>query len=124
MRKHGAVDGVKEVRGTELRNIGIPVKPPKPECNDKDCPFHGTLPVRKRTFNGVVVSNGMRGAVVIRRDYHRYVSKYKRYERRHSSIPAHNPPCINAKKGDRVKITECRPLSKSVSFVVIEKMED
>ncbi|MDH5769838.1 MAG: 30S ribosomal protein S17 [Candidatus Bathyarchaeota archaeon] len=106
-----------------MQSIGISVKPPKKGCKDKNCPFHGTLPVRKSIFNGVVVSNRMRDTVVVRRDYHRYVSKYKRYERRHSSIPAHNPPCINAKKGDNVKLAECRPLSKSVSFVVIEKME-
>jgi small subunit ribosomal protein S17 len=33
---------------------------------------------------------------------------------------AHNPPCINAKEGDVVKIAECRPLSKTKKFVVIE----
>ncbi len=36
---------------------------------------------------------------------------------------AHNPPCIDAKVGDRVRIGECRPLAKTVSFVVIEKLE-
>jgi ribosomal protein S17 len=28
------------------------------------------------------------------------------------------------KEGDRVKIAECRPLSKTVSFVVVEKLEE
>ena len=28
--------------------------------------------------------------------------------------------CIDVKEGDEVKIAECRPLSKTVSFVVIE----
>ncbi|RLG74628.1 MAG: 30S ribosomal protein S17, partial [Thermoprotei archaeon] len=50
----------------------------------------------------------------------RFIKKYKRYERRRSRIPAHNPPCINAKKGDLVKIAETRPISKTVSFVVIQ----
>jgi small subunit ribosomal protein S17 len=61
--------------------------------------------------------------VVVEREYLHYVPKYMRYERRRSRIHAHNPPCINAKVGDRVKIAECRPISKTVSFVVIEKRE-
>lgn len=61
--------------------------------------------------------------VVVEREYLHYVPKYMRYERRRSRIHAHNPPCINAKTGDRVKIAECRPISKTVSFVVVEKME-
>jgi small subunit ribosomal protein S17 len=62
--------------------------------------------------------------VVIRRDYQFYVPKFKRYERRHSHINAHNPTCLNAKEGERVRIAECRPLSKTVSFVVVEKTEE
>jgi len=62
--------------------------------------------------------------VVIRRDYQFYVPKFKRYERRRSHINAHNPQCLNAKEGEHVKIAECRPLSKTVSFVVVEKMEE
>jgi len=62
--------------------------------------------------------------VIVRRDYLNYVPKFKRYERRHSHIPAHNPPCINVKAGDRVKVAECRPISKTVSFVVVERLEE
>ena len=32
-------------------------------------------------------------------------------------------PCLGLKVGDKVRIAECRPLSKTVSFVVIEKVE-
>ena len=46
------------------------------------------------------------------------VKKYDRYKRTTSRIPAHNPPCINARVGDKVRIMECRKLSKTVSFVV------
>ncbi|RLG98782.1 30S ribosomal protein S17 [Candidatus Bathyarchaeota archaeon] len=98
---------------------------PKPErsCNDKNCPFHGQLSVRGRILEGVVVSDKMEKTVIVRRDYLKYVPKFKRYERRRSRIPAHNPPCINAKEGDRVRIAECRPISKTVSFVVVEILE-
>jgi small subunit ribosomal protein S17 len=104
------------------RNIGLDVTPPKVECNDPYCPFHGSLPVRGRIFEGIVVSDKMNRAVVVRRDYLWYVKKYMRYEKRKSLLHAHNPPCINAKIGDRVKIAECRPISKTISFVVIEKL--
>lgn len=107
-----------------MRNIGVPVEPPEGECEDLDCPFHSDLPVRGRVLEGTVVSDSMKETVIIMRGYHHYVPKYLRYERRRSRIAAHNPPCIDAKVGDRVKIMECRPLSKSVSFVVIEKMRE
>jgi len=105
-----------------VRNIGIPVKPPETECNDPKCPFHGNLPVRTKVLEGKVVSAKMRKTVVVQRDYLHYIPKYMRYERRRSRISAHNPPCIAAKEGDIVKIAECRPLSKTVSHVVIEKV--
>jgi len=99
----------------------VSVVSPQRECDDPNCPFHSTLPVRGRVLEGTVVKDHMLNTVVVRRDYHNYVPKYLRYERRHSHIAAHNPPCISASVGERVKIMECRPLSKSVSFVVIEK---
>ncbi len=97
-------------------------KKPRKTCDDRNCPFHGTLSTRGRVMEGVVVSAKMDKAVVVRRDFLKYVPKFKRYERRHSHIPAHNPPCINVKEGNRVKIAECRPISKTVSFVVVEKV--
>jgi small subunit ribosomal protein S17 len=105
-----------------MRNIGLPVELPKSECTDQFCPFHSTLSVRGRILEGIVVRDSMKRSVIIQRDYYHYISKYQRYERRHSRIATHNPPCIDAKNGDLVKIMECRPLSKSVSFVIIEKM--
>jgi small subunit ribosomal protein S17 len=99
-------------------------KKPEKTCNDRNCPFHGVLPIRGRIFEGVVVSAKMDKTVIVRHDYLHYVSKFMRYERRKSRIPSHNPPCIDAKEGDRVKIAECRPISKTVSFVVVEKLEE
>lgn len=103
------------------RNIGIPgVTLPERKCDDPNCPFHGTLSVRGILLEGVVVSDKMPKTVIVEREYLHYIRKYRRYERRRSKIPAHNPPCINAKKGDLVKIAETRPISKTVSFVVIQ----
>lgn len=99
----------------------LTLKKPRKTCNDQNCLFHGALSVRGRVLDGVVVSSKMDKTVVVRRDYLNYVPKLKRYERRRSRISAHNPPCINAKEDDLVKIAECRPISKTVSFVVVEK---
>jgi len=102
----------------------LSLKKPKKSCNDPNCPYHGALSIRGHALEGVVVSAKMEKTVIVRRDYLNYMPKFKRYERRHSHIPAHNPPCINVKTGDRVKVAECRPVSKTVSFVVVEKLEE
>ena len=102
----------------------LSMQKPKKTCSDHDCPFHGGLSIRGRTLEGVVVTAKMEKTVIVMRDYLNYMPKFKRYERRHSHIPAHSPPCINVKEGDRVKVAECRPISKTVSFVVVEKLEE
>ncbi|MDD1712434.1 MAG: 30S ribosomal protein S17 [Methanoregulaceae archaeon] len=102
------------------KNIGLNVQQPKEACSDVNCPFHGALPVRGQVITGKVVSDHMMGTVVVERDYLHYVNKYNRYEKRSSKFHAHNPPCIHAKAGDMVKIAECRPLSKTTTFVVVE----
>ena len=103
------------------RNIGVDVEPPKESCNDPDCPFHGSLPVRGRITGGKVINNKMQNTVSVQRNYVHFINKFSRFERRRSNISAHNPPCINAEIGDTVTIAECRPLSKTVSYVVISK---
>ncbi|RJS74232.1 30S ribosomal protein S17 [Methanophagales archaeon] len=104
-----------------MREIGIDVRLPAKECEDENCPFHGKLPVRGQIIEGVVVSDKAPKTVVVLRSYLKKIRKYERYEKRRSKIHAHNPPCIDAKVGDVVRIAECRPLSKTKSFVVVEK---
>jgi small subunit ribosomal protein S17 len=104
--------------------VSLTFKKPKKTCDDRNCPFHGDLPVRGRVFGGSVVSAKMDKTVVVKRDYLHFIPKFIRFERRHSRIPSHNPPCIHAEEGDRVLIAECRPVSKTVSFVVVEKLEE
>jgi small subunit ribosomal protein S17 len=104
--------------------MSLTFKKPKKSCDDRNCPFHGSLPVRGRIFEGSVATAKMDKTVIVKRDYLHYIPKYMRYERRHSRLPSHNPPCIDVKEGDRVIIAECRPVSKTVSFVVVEKLEE
>ena len=102
------------------KNIGLQIKAPKNECSDMHCPFHGNLPVRGKLFDGKVSSTKARQTITLQKETPIYFTKFKRYARGKSMIHAHLPPCIAVKDGDRVVAAECRPLSKSVSYVVIE----
>jgi len=106
----------------KARNIGLNVKPPEETCDDKNCPFHGSLPVRGQIITGVVSSTKMANSILVQKDFMHYVPKYERYEKKSSIYSAHCPPCLKIKTGDKVRIAECRPLSKTVSFVAIEKL--
>jgi small subunit ribosomal protein S17 len=111
---------VRKLKKEQAKDIGIDVTPPKATCNDPKCPFHGNLKIRGKILQGLVVSTRAQKTAVVERNYLHYVPKYERYERRHSRISAYNPECIDAKEGDMVKIAECRPLSKTKAFVVVE----
>ena len=103
-----------------MRDIGLDVKAPDKDCNDPNCPFHGSLPVRGQVFDCKVVSDKMESTVVVLREFEKRNTKFERFEKRRSKIHAHNPPCMDAKAGDSVKIAECRPLSKTKAYVVVE----
>ncbi len=107
-------------RAGHARDIGIDVPAPKQRCEDLHCPFHGTLPVRGQSFEGKVVSTRMQRTAVIERQYLRYIQKFERYEKRTRRMNVHSPPCLELKAGDRVLLMECRPISKTVSFVAIQ----
>ncbi|MCW1311223.1 MAG: 30S ribosomal protein S17 [Candidatus Rehaiarchaeum fermentans] len=88
------------------------------ECDDKNCPLHGKLSVRKREFAGTVVSAKATKTVVVQWIKAKKLSKYNIYMKERKRVLAHNPPCINAKEGDEVVIKECRPISKWKKFVI------
>ncbi|MAH33380.1 30S ribosomal protein S17 [archaeon] len=92
----------------------------KGKCEDSNCPVHGRLKCRGRSFTGTVISTRMQKTAVVEWERRNYLRKYERFEKRRSKVMAHNTVCINAKEGDIVKIMECRPLSKSKNFVIVE----
>ena len=102
------------------RNIGISVTEPKKECTDKHCPFHGSLSIRGKLFEGRVVSAKAKNTIVLQKESPVYFSKFKRYARSKNTIHAYKPSCIDVEEGTSVLTAECRPISKSVSFVVVE----
>ena len=106
-------------------DMGLGVKTPeaaiKGKYIDKKCPFTSSVSIRGSILKGLVISTKMERTIIVRRDYLRYVKKYRRselcfhsefliasYEKRHCNIPAHCSPCFDVKEGDIVTIGQCR----------------
>ena len=105
------------------KKIGLGFKTPKEAIEgdyiDRKCPFTGLVSIRGRILQGRVKSAKMQRTIIVRREYLHFVKKYQRFEKRHTNIPAHLPPCFRVKPGDTVTIGQCRPLSKTIRFCVI-----
>jgi small subunit ribosomal protein S17 len=102
--------------------LGLNATEPEETCSDENCPFHGSLSVRGQTLEGRVASTDMTKTVIVEREYDVRVPKYDRYMKRRSRIPAHHPPCVELAEGDTVRIAETRPLSKTKSHVVVDRV--
>lgn len=107
-----------------FKDIGLGFKTPAAAIEgsyiDKKCPFTGDVSIRGRILKGICISTKMNKTVIVRRDYLRYVKKYRRFEKRHKNIAAHVSPCFEVKEGDILTIGQCRPLSKTVRFNVLK----
>ena len=101
-------------------NIGLKVNAPKRVCEDIHCPFHGNLSIRGKLFDGKVTGSKAKQTITLQKEAPVYFSKFKRYARGKSTIHAHVPGCIDVESGNHVLTAECRPISKSVSYVVVE----
>jgi len=106
----------------KARNIGFGIEGPEKECADRHCPFHGKLGIRGRIFIGTVTNDKMRTSPTVEWEHSKLVPKYERYKKTRTRVKCHNPACIDAKAGDKVRIVECRPISKTKNFVIVEKM--
>jgi small subunit ribosomal protein S17 len=93
-------------------------------CKDRDCPFHGKLRMRGRTFEGVVKRKFPR-RITLEFERMTYIKKYERYAKSKTKIHARLPSCMEDEIniGDAVLVKECRPLSKIIHFVVIRKIK-
>ena len=107
-----------------MRDIGVDVRTPEGEWDgDENCPFHGSLRLRGQIIEGLAASTRMGKTIIVERERRRVMPKFERYEKRTNRYPAHLPSCISqVKPGDRVRIMECRPISKTVAFCVIESI--
>ena len=73
----------------------------------------------RKTREGVVVSAKMDKTVVVRIERLTRHPVYKKVLRRGRNFKAHDE-LNECREGDRVRIVECRPLSKDKSFRVVE----
>jgi len=96
---------------------------PKKEKELKKQPELAEKPIstRGRTFEGFVAKR-FPSRVVIEFDNPVYVPKYERFFRKKTRIHAKLPSNMDVEVGDYVKVQECRPLSKIIHHVVIQKM--
>ena len=67
-----------------------------------------------------MIDSKAKNTIVIQKESPIYFKKFKRFGRSKNKIHAHVPSNINVQEGDHVIAAECRPISKSVSFVVVE----
>merc|ERR1711998_50454 len=114
--------GLRSVKSIGL-GFKVPTEAKQLRYIDKKCPFVGQVSIRGKLLRGTVKHTKMNRTITVRRDYLHYQKKYRRYEKRHKMISAHCSPAFDAREGDEVIIGECRPLSKTVRFNVLEVHE-
>ena len=76
---------------------------------------------RGRTFEGIVIKK-FPSRVVIRTERTVYVAKYERFYKTRGKLHARLPHGMNVEVGDLIRIRECRPLSKIIHAIVVEKV--
>ena len=76
----------------------------------------------KRTQTGRVISNKMDKSVTVLLERQIKHALYGKYIKRSTKVQAHDED-NSCGEGDKVVIAECRPLSKSKSWRVIEILE-
>lgn len=81
-----------------------------------------TIRTRGRIFTGVVIDAKMQNTATVEWPRRKYTTKFERYMTARTRVKAHNPKEIDAKKGDIVKLVECRPISKTKHFIITEKV--
>ncbi len=83
------------------------------------------IKTRGKVFQGNVIKKFPK-RVVIEFERMVYIKKYERYTKTKTKIHARLPESMekDINLGDLIKVQECRPLSKIIHFIVIEKVKD
>ena len=76
----------------------------------------------KKEFVGIVNSDKMMKTIVVSIETLTLHPLYKKYIKRSKKIKAHDEQ-NDAKTGDRVRVVECRPLSKEKHWKLVEVLE-
>jgi small subunit ribosomal protein S17 len=75
----------------------------------------------KRILQGTVESAKNEKTISVRVERRFRHPLYKKTVRRSAKYAAHNATAVKYKVGDKVKIQECRPISKTKSWVIVEE---
>jgi small subunit ribosomal protein S17 len=76
----------------------------------------------KKEFTGIVKSNKMEKTIVVSIETLKLHPLYKKYVKRTKKVKAHDEK-NDAKPGDRVRVIECRPISKEKCWKLVEIIE-
>jgi small subunit ribosomal protein S17 len=76
----------------------------------------------KKEFIGIVKSDKMMKTIVVAIETLKLHPLYKKYVKRSKKVKAHDEK-NDAKIGDRVRVVECRPLSKEKRWRLVEILE-
>ena len=57
--------------------VGLNVQEPETTCDDPNCPFHGTLPLRGQVLEGIVVRNKAERTISVERSYYKFIKNMK-----------------------------------------------
>ena len=76
----------------------------------------------KKEFVGIVKSDKMMKTIVVAVDTMKLHPLYKKYVKRTKKVKAHDEK-NDAKIGDRVRVIECRPLSREKRWKLVEIIE-
>ena len=77
---------------------------------------------RKREFVGIVKSDKMMKTIVVVVETMKLHPLYKKYVKRTKKVKAHDEK-NDAKIGDKVRVIECRPLSREKRWRLVEIIE-
>jgi small subunit ribosomal protein S17 len=77
---------------------------------------------RKKEFVGIVKSDKMMKTIVVVVETKKLHPLYKKYVKRVKKVKAHDEK-NEAKIGDRVRVIECRPLSREKRWKLVEIIE-
>jgi len=76
----------------------------------------------KKEFIGIVKSDKMEKTIVVSIDTLKLHPLYKKYVKRSKKVKAHDEK-NDAKIGDRVRVIECKPISKEKCWKLVEVIE-
>ncbi|HBQ44776.1 MAG TPA: 30S ribosomal protein S17 [Thiomicrospira sp.] len=77
-----------------------------------------TESIKTRTMQGVVASNGMEKSIVVSVERTIKHPRYKKFIRKSTKVMAHDAD-NSAGVGDKVTISECKPMSKNKTWQLV-----